>query len=231
LEHGKQFPPEKQVPKICILTPDLTVAFAGNPDLSERYLNDFPESASYKTTVDYLLDRHCEANRQVDFLALFNKPVPKIVQIRRGRIYLSMKTAWIGDQAAFEAFQRYRHSHPSASVTSVFEKVLMFSTHETVTHHDNATPQLLDALRYVIMDPRIESVFGFEVSVHNADGEFRYRDYAITLTEQQFSLAFPTVFLREKAPERDELRNYAASCFIRRLTNARPLAPESARPI
>jgi hypothetical protein len=79
-----------------------------------------------------------------------------------------------GDQAAFEAFQRYRHSHPSA-----------------------ATPQLLDALRYVIMDPRIGSVFGFEVSVHNADGEFRYRDYAITLTEQQFFLAFPTVFLRE----------------------------------
>ena len=44
MEHGERLSPAKCIPKICILTPDLAVAFAGNPDLAKHYINKYQKT-------------------------------------------------------------------------------------------------------------------------------------------------------------------------------------------
>jgi hypothetical protein len=44
IEHGMQLSADKHVPKLCILTPHIAIAFAGNPDLALKYLSNFSES-------------------------------------------------------------------------------------------------------------------------------------------------------------------------------------------
>jgi hypothetical protein len=51
-EHGMRLPPAKQVPKICIINPNLAnpnlaVAFAGNPDLATQSLLSFPKGGLF----------------------------------------------------------------------------------------------------------------------------------------------------------------------------------------
>ena len=206
----KRLSPERCTPKICILTPDLAVAFAGDPDLAKRSINSLPANANYKAITDHFLKCHHEADHQVDFLILLSGRTQKILRVRGGNISDPLSSAWIGDKAAFEVFQRYRNSGPSATVTSVFENPALFSTYDL----DDTTSQIVDALHYVIMDSSVESVFGFCVAVNNSNGGFKYIDYALALTEREFSIAFTEEFLQEIAPERDELRKYALSCLV-----------------
>ena len=183
MKHGERLPFEQGIPKIGILTRDLAVAFAGDPDLAKLHIRCLPEGADYQITVDLLLKCHIEANYHVDYLVLCNQPEPKIVRISGGEAS-AVDTAWIGDKAAFEVFQRYRNSGPSLSVTSVLENPLLMPSYESETHPTNFTPQLVDSIRYVINDPDIETVFGLWLAANNANGEFKYIDYALVLTER-----------------------------------------------
>src|SRR5258708_8198483 len=140
IEHGKRLPPEKQIPKIAIVNPELAIAFAGSPDLAKRHIDSFPVPQNYKATIQYLLTCHRDANRQVDFLALFNRPVPKIVVIRDGTVCSPVRTAWIGDHAAFEAFQRYPNTQQRGST---FEAAKLITVFESEVNRDNATFPLI----------------------------------------------------------------------------------------
>jgi hypothetical protein len=212
-EHERSLGYDRQIPKICIVTPDLAVAFAGSSDLGIRYLENFPPMLNfpYKTTVEYLLRCHRDADESVDFLALFNKPVPKIVAVRNGRIFPPAPVEWIGDKLAFEAFQKYRRSRAGASA---MEDLGIMTTQTSEAYANNVTFDLLGTLRRVMLDPQITSVFGFGVAVNNVDGFFSYRSYAFILKQREISLALPMNLLREMAPELVELRDFAVSCFV-----------------
>ncbi len=212
-EHDQALSPERQIPKICIVTPDLAVAFAGASELAIRYLENFPPIAiePYKTTVEYLLRCHQDAHQSVDFLALFHKPVPKVVAIRDGRVFPTQSTAWIGDQSAFGAFQQHRHSRSGASR---MEMPLIQTVQPSEANPDNTTFAMLGALRNVLIDTNIASVFGFGIAVNNLEGFFSYRSYTFILAEREISPVLPISVLRQIAPERVELKEYAASCFV-----------------
>jgi hypothetical protein len=145
---------------------------------------------------------------------MFNKPAPKTVSVRNGKIWSPARNEWLGDQAGFEAFQRYDHTRAIGAVTSVFEAPQLVSILQSERHKQNLTFPMLGSLRYVMIDPSIVTVFGHAVGLNNVDGEFTYRPYTFVLTERHFSIALPVPFVKRIASERDELRTYAASCFV-----------------
>lgn len=215
VEHAVRLGPDKQLPKICILNPDLAVGFAGSPDLALRYLEQFPRSKpTFRATIEYFKERHLKSSGSVDFLVLFNRPSPKIIPIREGDIQTAIKAAWIGDHGAFEAFQKYSSRTLKAGISSSFEAPKLVSTRRSESHRQNVTFPMLGALRYVIIDPDVETVFGAGVAVNNVDGAFQYRSYAIVLGERPSHILVPPTFARKIAPELAELRDYAATCFV-----------------
>jgi hypothetical protein len=217
VEHGRRLPPEQRLPKICILDRNLAVGFAGSPELAVRYLREFPQGdqRTFRSTVDYFVARHRESEGSVDFLLLFNRPTPKIIRIRDGGVSDSMRTAWIGDHDGFERFQRYRARQGLAAVASRYEAAQLTTSKVSESHRDNDTFEMLGALRYLLIDPAVPSVFGEGVAVNNVDGAFEYRHYAIVLVARRTGILVPPAFARRViAPEIEELRDYAASCLV-----------------
>src|SRR5690242_3021118 len=182
-KQGARLGPESLLPKICILTPDIAVAFAGEPDLAVRYLNAFPRTSppTYRSTLDYFTACQVDSENSVDFLILFNRPSPKMVPIRQGKPLTPTKAAWLGDQAAFEAFQRYAARPPLSHLTSSYEVPQLVARTESEAHRKNETFPMLGTLRYVLIDPAVPSVFGSGVAVNNVDANFQFRSYAFKI--------------------------------------------------
>lgn len=215
-KQGVNLGPEQQLPKICILTPDIAVAFAGEPDLAVRYLNAFPRTPapSYRSTVDYFAACQVDSEDSVDFLILFNRPSPKMVPIREGEPQAPVKGAWLGDQSAFEVFQHYASRPPLSNLTSAYEVPQLVTNAESEAHRKNETFSMLGTLRYVLIDSAVPSVFGSGVAANNVDGTFQFRSYAFKLDVRPANILVPPSFARRLAPEIVEIRNYAASCLV-----------------
>lgn len=218
VEHGVQLPPKQCRPKICLCGPDIAVGFAGSPELAAKALQRFAavDDKDYDTTTQFFLNEHQGADGGVDYLIGFNRPAPKIVKISEGAISpcISGRTAWIGDRDAFSAFQKYRTSRRGHSVTSHLEDLNLVSIQLSEENPQNKTFELLGTMRFVILDSSIKTVFGEGVAVNNVDKEFRYRSFAWVLAEKRSSLILPKSHVDATAPERSELRNFAASCFV-----------------
>lgn len=228
-EHGVQLAAEKHIPKICILAPDLAVAFAGSSDLALRCFAEFDLTAHLFPTqiISHFLKFHLAHAQSVDFIVMFAKPMPILVKIANGREASSLsQTAWIGDRDAFEQFQSYRNDKERKSITSGFEVPLLVTNKESELHSDSVTFKLIAAMRYVIIDRGVPHVFGQAVGVSNVDGDFNYRPYAFVLDElnspcsfrTRSSAASPRSFrscasLPRAASSRGQLRNGRASRF------------------
>lgn len=214
-EHGIQLPPERHIPKICILTRELAVGFAGSPELALRCFAEFDRGlSSAKQIIDYFLNFHLSQECSVDFILMMHSPL-RLVRIADGKEHSPLAhVAWIGDYQAFEQFQKYRNDKEDRRVTSALEVPLMLTNKESERNPDSVTFKQIAAMRYVLLDTRNPTVFGQAVGVSNADGFFEYRPYAFVLDEKNFSLLLPNNFLHRLRPELDELREYAASCFV-----------------
>jgi hypothetical protein len=216
MEHGVPLPPAQQIPKLCVLSPDVAVGFAGNPDLARRAIEtaSVPTTDVYRTVTQHFLGQHKHADEAVEFLILFARPVSKIIPIRDGRIYRPTLVAWLGDQQAFEAFQEYR-TNKAATKVNPLTSTLYISTNKTEEQHpDNVTFELLGALRYVIMDADVSSAFGMPVAVNNVGGRFEYRSYSFYLSRRPLNLILPKEEVERLRAEDRESSEYAASCYV-----------------
>ncbi len=212
--HGMPLPAENGRPKITILNADLAVAFAGDPDLASRVIDDFDgcRKPNFQETVRYFQKRQIEVVN-LELLLMLNKPTAQIVRIRNG-LHERLDVAWIGDRDAYEAFQSYRYHRSGPQVASRYEVPKLLTLHQSERNPNNATFPLLGPFRYVLLDPKISSVFGSGVAVNNVDGFFQYRSYAEVLDEKPVDLILPPSIQRQIDAERDELKNYALSCFV-----------------
>jgi hypothetical protein len=178
--------------------------------------------ATPPNTIHHFLEFHHAKDRSVEFILMFQPPSLRLIRIADGKDSSGIAhTAWIGDHAAFEHFQRYRNNRESQQVTSNLEVPLMFTGKASERDPDNVTFKMIAAMRYVLLDKRLPNVFGHAVGVSNADGGFEYRPYAFVLDELRSSLALPSDFLQRLAPELQELREYSASCFVTTLASSR----------
>jgi hypothetical protein len=212
--HDMPLPAAKWRPKIAILSPDLAVAFAGDPDLAASAIDSFGDRGkqNFQSTVRYFLNCQIESEN-LEFLLMFNKPTTQLVRIRSGS-HERLDIAWIGDRDAYEAFQSYRYNRSGPHVVSRYEVPKLLTLHQSERSPNNATFPLLRPFRYVLLDPKISSVFGSGVAVNNVDGSFQYRSYAEVLDEKPAELVLPPSVQRQSDAERAELRNYAFSCFV-----------------
>ena len=217
-QNGARLPPDKHMPKICVLSPDFAVGFAGSPELALEAIAALNPSATPPDAIHHFREFHRAKAQSVDFILMFQRPVLRLVRIANGGVSSGLAhTAWIGDQTAFEHFQRRRNGRESPSASSIFEVPLMFTDRASERDPDNVTFTMIDAMRYVL---DLRHVFGHAVGVSNADGRFEYRQHAFVLDERRSLLSLPASFLQQLAPELHELREYSMSCFV--TTHASP---------
>jgi len=204
---------EKHIPKLCILTPNLAVGFAGSPESALDAIAKFDTKLiSLKQIVDHFL----EFNRKHDvhFILMIRKPILRIVKIAHGREYSSeLHTAWIGDQDAYEEFQAYRAMNEEEKRAISGPGVpTMYTDKASEKAHNSVTFNLIGTMLYIIANEKLPSVFGYAVGLSNADGPFAYRPYAYATP------ITPSNVMQKAAPELlEELREYSMSCYV---TNA-----------
>ncbi|MFT4117475.1 hypothetical protein [Bradyrhizobium sp.] len=207
--NGVQLGLEHHLPKVCILNSQLAVGFAGASELAVQAIAAFPREVSptYHAVTQHFLNSHRTDN--VDYIIGFGAPLFKLAKISNNEVRQNRTFEWIGDQAGFENYQRFRTERVDPAVPH-------FSTMISSTRpSERGTPtfDMVGCVRDVILGRRVHSVFGHPVAISNADGAFELRSYAITLEEK--SLAMPDgaaldTFLRQLS----EARAYSFSCFV-----------------
>jgi hypothetical protein len=169
---GQRVSRDKFIPKITIIHPDIAVGFAGDPDLGLRAITTAPSAPSYRSVVDHFLAENRRYEGGVDFIIAFNKPLVKSVVISDGEV--SKDRQWIGDHKAFAAFQRFFMKREISPSVSQLENLIVVTSLRADSLEDNPTLRMIGAMRYVLLDKDVESVFGDPLSVNNAEGSFLY---------------------------------------------------------
>jgi len=215
IENQKQLPFARQCPKLCILENGVAVGFAGVVALATQYIREFNQSGAinFSEIADYFLDCHLDSQRRVDFILLFDKPLPRLVVVRDGERKTGA-TGWIGDKAAFEAFQKYRSQRHGGPHVSSHEDFNIVTHSNNEANPNNKAFNLLGAMRFVMLDPAVRSAFGFAATVNNLDGEFRFRNYTFVLGDKVPSIILPEQLVQKISPDLEELREFAQSCFV-----------------
>ena len=206
-------PADRYVAKLCVLSSDTTIGFAGDPAYGVEAIETLP--APYKSVEQisaHLLNYHKAKNKQTDFLVLLNKPSPAMYLVRGGRIVKAETNAWIGVKSAFDAFQHHRNA-ALANIMSPLEAGLLFAE-PGLSSLTPVTGKLINAMRCVIDNKSVPSVFGFCVAIDNAQGFFRYCNYALVLGLRDMSKPMPA-HLQELTPaQMKELNDHRLGCFV-----------------
>jgi hypothetical protein len=209
-KHDAPLGPDHAIPKLCILSPDLAVGFSGDRDLGIRALEMFPPTAAnYKEIAAHFLEFHKDHKESVDFILLFNKPIARIVKIHTGTTSPG-KHAWIGCHAAFTAFQAHRNE-PRSRIQSPLGAAQVFSNETSALTRPMGIQ--INAMRCVIDDRVIPSVFGHCVAINNVGGSFKYLSYGLVLGLRNMWLPTPDLKALDD-PQFQELNTFAVSCFV-----------------
>jgi hypothetical protein len=153
--------------KAILLNRWLCVCLAGNYRVARGAivsLAPVPEEYDLKALEDHLLGHQTDHEGEVEFLIASLKPL-SLSKISKARIERS-PACWIGDQTAFEAFQRYYHGLRTARSTR---------EHET---------RMRTALDGVIQDGSVPSVGQIVITVRPTGGGFVYPPHIASTTER-----------------------------------------------
>jgi hypothetical protein len=208
---GERVSRDKFIPKITIIHPDIAVGFAGDPDLGLRAITTAPSERSYRSMVDHFLSESKRYQGGVDFILTFNKPLVKSVVVSDGQV--SKNRQWIGDHKAFSAFQKFFMKREVSPSASNLESLIVATSLKLDSLDDNPTLRMIAAMRYVLLDKDVGSVFGDPLAVNNAEGSFLYRPFAWILGNIEQGLC------RIRPPEGyegelRELSEFAYSCCV-----------------
>ena len=165
--NGEQLGPDKQIPKLCILDRNLAVGFSGSSDLALRAIRAAPKdgAATYRSVTSHFLEGHRQYD--TDFILAFGPPLSKLARISDGEVKQGHTVEWIGDQAAFAAFQEFRQTRRPRLP---FMKEVLASGQEAEAQQP--TFDLIGSMRTVIERPDVTSVFGHAVAASNIAGPF-----------------------------------------------------------
>lgn len=153
---GLRLGPLQGTLKSIIVNSKLCVSFSGN-SIALNVIRQIDRNTEYSVkNLDAILSllyaSHCEGGRNKDYLVALAGPPPSLHRISNGNVEKDILNAWIGDQAAFEAYQACYHSLSQNKFAQ--------------EHSDETSPletygRMSDAFRAVIADPQISSVDHF----------------------------------------------------------------------
>ena len=139
--------PLQGVLKIVILNPHLAIAYAGVIDYAEAAIKNllFIEPMPIGHVLSVLEEASETANKQVDFIVASLQGGPALYKISDGRTSGKLPSAWLGNHAAFEPYQREYASAPETTEIPY---------------------RMRDAFISVLSSGSIDDVGGFPISVH-----------------------------------------------------------------
>lgn len=126
--------------KSFILTPQISVSFAGNVHYAEKFLSLYfsKKIKTFEELKFYCLALNNESNNKTDFIiaSLVNKPT--LHKISNRKISDNLQNTWIGDKLGFEKYQEAFHNKQSekkvfSKMTSAFEKVIADEKIESIS--------------------------------------------------------------------------------------------------
>jgi len=163
--------------KSFILTPQLSVSFAGNVFYAEKFLSIYfsNQIKTLEQLISCCLSLNNESNDETDFIiaSLINKPV--LYKISGRKVVDNIQSAWIGDKIGFNKYQESFHKDKSDK--NIFAK-------------------MNSAFESVIADEKIESVADFQITVDTVYHEKLNANFFIYAMKMSMSFAPKTITLK-----------------------------------
>lgn len=170
--------------KATVLREDVCICFAGEIALGlagvRRVAAVLEEGASLDSLPQVLASIVTEDPRMVEFIVAGCRSDQQLWRITRLGVEEDLRIAWIGDEAAFEAFQRARYETAGSMPPDDADQHL--------TEGQRVGRLLGPAMEAVINDAQIPSVHGFCVSVACTEDGFRYMDAAKAILGRSVSI-------------------------------------------
>jgi hypothetical protein len=169
--------------KTVVLRRDVAVSFVGDVEVGLGAIRqvdaDLKADTAPDGVVSTLQDHTARAPDAADFIVAVDGQDWQLTRISGGQLERGLNSAWIGDQRAFERFQRVRHASPDP-FRDVLEKGLGAGSKVIL--------RLGDAMNAVIGDPSVETVDQFCVRVARLDDGFQYLASIFIYVERDFKI-------------------------------------------
>lgn len=163
---GCNLSPTEGAIKISIVQSDLTISWAGNPEIADKALKDFfsitDRTLSDDDIVSFFLKKHMEGNTKTDFILSFLTPSPRLVAIKNNES-AEATTSWIGSHNAFSHFQQHMLNYSCSS--------------EKIPYPQSEYIKMLSSIQAVIEKDDVPEVGHFHTPVLLKDNKFMYGNY------------------------------------------------------
>jgi hypothetical protein len=160
--------------KSFILSPQLSVSFAGNVFFAEKFLSIY-YSKKIRTLQELkicCLALNNESNDETDFLIASLTDKPNLHKISGRKIIDNLENAWIGDKIGFEKYQESFHNDKS---------------------ENNVFTKMNSAFKKVIEDEQIESISDFQIEIDTVYQESLNADFFIYAMNMSMNFAPQTL--------------------------------------
>jgi hypothetical protein len=175
-QNDAPLPVRKWTIKSCVLPGNICVSFSNSPEHAETdfatFAGNYPAGCNFSGVISFF--EASSARTGNDYLIAFASPA-RIVKIADGkRINSIAKTAWIGDQTAYERFRRYEAKQmPHAEHGRAMNAVLFGDELSNSPASD-----LYSVMRNLVLDHSVPSVGGFVSVISGRETGFRYSVYS-----------------------------------------------------
>lgn len=183
LPHQQRASFRKDALKSVVVRRDVAVSFAGDLIAGITGIRQLASGLQRGQTIDDLLPEltglASNDRRSVEFIVATDQLDSQLTRIRHDSIERRLQHAWIGDQEAFERFQKAR----LASVDPFWSQLQAELPPSTWV-----MMSLQGAMKAVIDDPAIESVDDFCVSVAHKQNGFEYLGSGFIYVERDITV-------------------------------------------
>jgi hypothetical protein len=153
--------------KIIILSPTTAIAFSGSIALAETAITRSRRVVSnlndHTALTNFFLTEHMQMNQETDFIVCTLEPAACISRISGGELHADVLAAYIGNSAAFSAFQHVpKSTHDWSHIDHDRQQFV------ALTHQQSC------AMSEIISSRQFNDVGGFQIRVASKGRAFRY---------------------------------------------------------
>lgn len=162
--------------KAIILSPKLSLCYAGDVHFAELALNEIEDKNSIELIQNILLNHHIDSNQVTDFILAVGIDNPYFLLVKNGEV-TKEHICWIGSQEGFSKFQEYYLSHHEyQDISDVNIKLIKLPDTDDIELTDQYSKQF-NAMIGVIESHEIQEVGGFVIPLLFENGHFCYPVY------------------------------------------------------
>jgi len=159
-----------------ILSPKLSLCYAGDVYFAELVLNEIEDNESVEEIQDILLKHHVDSNQATDFILAVGIETPFFLLVKKGKVSRE-NNCWIGSQEGFSRFQKnYLSNYQHQDTSGVSIKAIKLPDTNDLQLRELYSKQF-DAMVGVIESHDIQEVGGFIIPLLFENSHFCYQMY------------------------------------------------------